>query len=519
MIVEKFPLEKTNRFSQFFLDYISEKEALKPFYNHYPKLNNFKSQIKSKKFSLKKRQILYQILKSQYSELEISEKVKANIEALKLEHTFTITTGHQLNIFTGPLYFIYKIITVVNAAKELKKIYSDYNFVPVYWMGSEDHDFDEIKYFNLFGKKHVWETDQTGATGRFVTKSMNALIKQLPEKVELFEKAYLQHKTLSEAVRYYVNELLGLEGIVVVESDNRNFKQEFTKIMEDDIFNHHANDLVEETSSQLLTLNYKAQIFPRIINFFYLKGNLRERIIKENNGWKVNNTDLYFSEDEIKNLLKNEPEVFSPNVIMRPLYQETILPNLAYVGGPGELLYWLYLKSTFEYYNLSFPILMPRNFALIINKLSKKKMDKLGVSVENLFSSKEVLKKNYLLKNVDNQVDLSEDKVGLKSVFDNISLQTKQIDDSLEGFIRAEYSKALKSINTIEKRLKKSEEIKHEVALNQITAFKKKLFPKGGLQERHDNFLNIYINNPDFIQELINSFNPFDVNMNVLIDK
>lgn len=519
MTLEKLPLEHTNAFSQFFLDYVSRKDTLQPFYNLAPKPENFKAQIENKKFTSEKRDVLFHALTDQYSGLEISQSVKSNIESLKSENTFTITTGHQLNIFTGPLYFIYKIVTVVNACKELKLRYPNFNFIPVYWMASEDHDFDEIKYFNLFGKKHVWETEQKGAVGRFKTDELKALIDQLPEKVELFEKAYLEHDSLVSAARYYVNELFSDEGVVVIDGDDKNLKQQFSKTIEDDIFNHHANDLVEETSGKLSALGYKPQVYPRAINFFYLKGSIRERLVKEQNGWKVNNTELIFSENEIKNLLKNEPEVFSPNVIMRPLYQETILPNLAYVGGPGELVYWLQLKSTFDYYKLSFPILLPRNFAHVINKASRKKVDKFEFTITDLFSKPKVLKEKYLQEHSDNQINLNQEKENLKSVFDKITQQGKNIDGSLTGFIGSEYAKALKGVENIEKRLKKSEESKHEVALNQISGLKEKLFPGGGLQERHDNFLTFYLNNLNFINQLIESFEPFDFKMNVITEE
>src|SRR5699024_1121789 len=148
----------------------------------------------------------------QYKGLPIKAPVQENIESLKQANTFTVTTGHQLNIFTGPLYFIYKIITVINTSKVLAKEYPDCRFVPVYWMASEDHDFEEINHFNLFGKTYRWETSQKGPVGRFSTESIQAVLDDLPEKVPLFENAYQEGKTLAAATRHYVHELFGAEG-------------------------------------------------------------------------------------------------------------------------------------------------------------------------------------------------------------------------------------------------------------------------------------------------------------------
>lgn len=517
MKVEKIDLSKTNSFSPFFLDYLSNTKELSSYYGNRPEPERFQDQIEQKDFSADKRQVLHDTLLDQYT--DIHPAVQANIDGLLLENTYTVTTGHQLNIFTGPLYFIYKIVTVINTCKTLKEKYPDKNFVPVYWMASEDHDFDEICYFHLFGKKYSWECDQKGAVGRFKTDGLLQVLDQLPEKAEVFEKAYKNYDSLAEAVRYYINELFGAEGVVALDADDRRLKAEFAHVIEDDLINHHANDLVEETSSKLTALGYSAQVFPRTINFFHLDGDIRERIVIEDGAWKILNTDLSFSLEEIKSMIANEPEKFSPNVVMRPLYQEVILPNLAYIGGPAEVVYWMQLKTVFDHYKTAFPILMPRNFAMYINKPSLKKIEKTGLSNEALFSDGKQLKENYLAEHSTIDIDLSSESKKLKDLFDGLAEKAKDVDGSLTGFVGAEYNKAQKSLDIIEKRLQKAGEQKHEVALNQIAGVKEKLFPNGGLQERHDNFLNFYLNNNQFITELLASFDPFDYRFNILIEE
>ncbi|MFY0654521.1 MAG: bacillithiol biosynthesis cysteine-adding enzyme BshC [Cyclobacteriaceae bacterium] len=519
MKVEKIELGNTNAFSSFFLDYISSKESLSLFYGRKAQIESFEGQIAEKNFEQQKREVLHKVLSEQYDDLDTSAPVQTNTDALLDENTFTVTTGHQLNIFTGPLYFIYKIVTVINACKALKAKYPEKNFVPVYWMASEDHDFEEINHFSLFGKKYAWNCDQKGAVGRFSTDSIQDLLSELPEKVELFERAYTSHKQLVDAVRCYINDLFGDYGVIAMDADDRRLKAQFSEVVEDDILNHHANDLVEETSSKLSSLDYHAQVFPRAINFFYMDGDIRERIVKGDAQWKVLNTDLTFSEEQIKQLIRDEPEKFSPNVVMRPLYQEMILPNLAYCGGPAEVVYWMQLKRVFEYYQTPFPILMPRNFALIVNKAVGKKMQKFEFSNEDIFLKEEVLKEIHLRSLGDGEIDLSEERRVLQTVFEGLTDKANSVDGSLKGFIGAENSKALRCISAIEKRLKKANEQKNESALNQISALKSKLFPNGSLQERHDNFLNFYINNPEFISELVNLFDPFDYSFNMLKDE
>lgn len=516
MQVEKIALRDTNSFSDFFLDYLDNKEELRKFHGLRPEVACFEEQIGKKEYADENRQVLCKALEEQYGDIAKSSAVSSNLAQLKETNTYTITTGHQLNIFTGPLYFIYKIATVVNACKTLKEKYPTYNFVPVYWMASEDHDFDEISYFNLFGKKYEWQTDQKGAVGRFKNEGLKELLDSLPEKTELFERAYLESENLADAVRYYVNELFTEEGVVVVDADHAELKSLFAPIIKDELLTSTSNELVESTNSELEAIGYKPQIYAREINFFYLQDGSRERIIKEGESYAVNNTSLRFSESEILTALENHPERFSPNVVMRPLYQEVILPNLAYVGGPAEMIYWLQLSKVFAHYKTPFPILLPRNFALYINSASIKKMEKFELTSFDIFRNVEDLRADYLAKHGEDEMNLNGEVDDLKQVYDLLIEKAETVDASLKGFIAAEHAKAAKGLDNIAKRLKKSEEQKHETALNQMGALKDKLFPGGGLQERHDNFLNFYFNNSNFVKEILDGLDAFDLRMHVL---
>lgn len=506
-------LKDTQSFSSFFLDYIQPKPELKPFYGLYPTIENLGKQTQNKSFNQEYRDTLVQALTQQYQSCSPSDLTSQNINSLQDANTYTIVTGHQLNIFTGPLYFIYKIVTAINTCKELKAKHPDQNFVPVYWMASEDHDFEEISYFYLFGKKYQWKTEQTGAVGRFNPKELEAIIGELPEALELFQKAYLEHDTLSDAVRYYINELFGSYGVVCVDGDDPLLKGQFSHVIKQDVLQQDIAPRVEKTSQELTDLGYSCQIKPRAINHFYLHEGIRERIIFEDGQYVINNTDLTFSSSEIEKLIDEHPDRFSPNVVLRPLYQEIILPNLAYIGGPAEMIYWLQLKDIFDCNNVPFPILLPRNFATIIASNLQPKIEKLEYADEQLFIPTSELQAQFVDQHATSDIDLAEDFEALQKVFDDLAEKANLVDGSLKGFIGAEYNKAQKSLGNIEKRLKKSEEKKHETELNQIESLKKKLFPSNGLQERHDNFMNFYLNHPSFIDDLVTGLQPLDFKM------
>lgn len=520
MQVEKIPFAETNAFTSFFLDYIGQHPQLKKFHGRFPEIGNFKDQLteKSTSFPKQNREVLVAALQEQYKNYTITDPVKNNLEALRSDKTFTVTTGHQLNIFTGPLYFIYKIVTVINTCKQLKKVYPEYNFVPVYWMASEDHDFDEIKYFKLNGKKYTWESEQAGAVGRFNPKELEGILKELPEGLTLFQKAYLKHKTLSDAVRFYVNELFGAEGIVVVDADSKALKTLFKEVIRDDVFNHTPQKLVDATNAELEKAGYEPQVNCREINFFYLDNNLRSRIEQQDDRYRIVDSALSFSKKELEALIESAPETFSPNVILRPLYQEIILPNLAYIGGPSEVVYWLQLKEVFTQYKTPFPILMPRNFAMVLDPPMVRKFEKTGLELNELFFEKNYLFNHFAVKFSRNKIKLNGEKEAIQNYFQIIRQQAEAFDKTLGPMVGAETQRAIKSLEKIEQKLLRSEKRFQSDKLQQVEAVKDALFPNGSLQERTDNFLNFYLQDPQFIQKLLTHFDPFDFRFSVLLE-
>ncbi len=399
MDIDCLPFKNTGYFSKLICDYVAEESQLAPFYNQFPHLANFEQQIAGKKasFPLENRKVLQKALKHQYENHRISNGTEEHIAALANQNTFTVVTGHQLNLFTGPLYFLYKIISTINLCETLKKQYPEQHFVPVYWMATEDHDFEEINYFNFKGKKIQWNKEAAGAVGQLSTDGLEELSttysnllgdsKNAKVLKELFESAYLKHKNLTEATRFLANALFGEYGLVIVDGDDSDLKRLLIPYAKRDIFEQTSHKVVSETIDKLqgLPTDYGVQVNPREINYFYLTDGVRERIVERNGTYFVNDTQLKFSKEELLVELETYPERFSPNVIARPLYQEVILPNLCYIGGGGELAYWLELKSAFKAMAVPFPMLLLRNSALVITQKQNKKLQKLNVPFGGYF--------------------------------------------------------------------------------------------------------------------------------------
>ena len=520
--------QKSGYFTKLIVDYLDKKTELKSLYNRFPTLENFQSQLdeKSQNYSAENRKSLVTALENQYKGFQISEATSTNISLLSNSKTFTITTGHQLNLFTGPLYFLYKIVSAITLCATLKKENPDYNFVPIYWMATEDHDFEEINHFNFKNVKINWNKESYGPVGRVSTQGLKDVFKAFALELgigenasylkELFENSYLKHNNLADATRFLANELFGDKGLVILDGDDIMLKQLFIPFVKNELIHKTTFQKVSETNA-MLEKEYEIQVNPREINLFYIEDELRERIVFENNLFKINNTTLSFSEKEIIELLENSPEKFSPNVILRPLYEEVILPNLCYIGGGGEIAYWLQLQSTFEAYKITFPILLVRNSVLLVTEKQTIKAEKLNLSWENLFSNQLVLFAQKTKEFSKFNLDFSEQKEHLKQQFEKLLLIANQTDKSFIGAVKAQQTKQIKGLENLEKRLLKAEKKMHADELERIIKLQNELFPNQGLQERRNNFAEYYNEyGQEFIDKLFRQLKPLEPSFTII---
>ncbi|WP_010255812.1 bacillithiol biosynthesis cysteine-adding enzyme BshC [Myroides injenensis] len=528
MPLDKITFQNSGYFSKLMIDYLNQEDNLRHLYNHFPTIDSFKIQIEEKKrnYPLANRAILSDALKKQYKNTNTSTLTLENIQLLEKENTYTVTTGHQLNLFTGPLYFLYKIISVINLAKELKEKYPEDNFVPVYWMATEDHDFEEINHFIFDEKVICWNKESNGPVGRLTTDGLEKVFEVFKSHIgigvnadrikELFENAYLKHTNLTDATRYLANELFAEYGLVIIDGDDKELKKLFIPYVKEELLHQSAIKEVEKSYATLS--NYFIQVNPREINVFYILDNLRERIITENGIYKVNNTDIKFTESELLQELDNHPERFSPNVILRPLYQEIILPNLCYTGGGGELAYWLELKKVFELHKITFPMLLLRNSVLLVTDKQVKKLEKLALTWKDIFTKQEQLLNKKALEYSTHNYDFNAQKIFLQEQFkslENIALQT---DKSFLGAVKAQEKKQLKGLNNLEKRFLKAEKRSHSEKLERIALLQNELFPNGSLQERIVNYSVFYKEYGDgLIKILLEKLSPLDHEFDIIV--
>ncbi|MBB4077899.1 bacillithiol biosynthesis cysteine-adding enzyme BshC [Lewinella aquimaris] len=515
MKIERIPFVEVPQFSKRDVAYATGSEDLKPFYNYPVSLEAFREVIRDKTRDNTDRDLLVDTLEQQYADLGLAGEAPANLQLLRSRQTFTVITAHQPSLFTGPLYYVLKICSAINLARQLNEAYPEQQFVPVFISGAEDHDFEEVNHTYLYGNRIEWENEGAGPVGKRLSDTLGSALEQLKEILgdretarsvyARIERAYTSHETYGMGALALVHELFGKHGVVVADMSHRPFKEAFRHIMERELFDSVSQPLIEEAQRQLEALGYSGQAHARDINLFYLteKPAGRNRIVREGERFRILDTDLEFSTDEMRRELQDHPERFSPNVVMRPLYQELIFPNLAYIGGGGEIAYWLERKQQFAAFGINFPMLVRRNSALWIDRGNQKKLDKLGLDYRALFRDADLIIRDYVAEQSENELSLADELAKLESLFRGIAEKAERIDPTLAKAVMGEHARQAKAVENLEGRIRRTEKQRFETAMNQIRGLRDKLFPANGLQERYDNFLNFYLQEGEQLFEVL----------------
>lgn len=514
------PYQDTHCFSNLVTDYLAGDKKLDGFFQFAPNEKGIREAIETRKSYPVNRTLLVQTIRQRYAPLNRSKKLQANIEALLKEDTFTVCTAHQPNLLTGYLYFIYKIVHAIKLAELLSEQYPDKRFVPVYYMGSEDNDLEELGTFRYNGKRYTWDANgQKGAVGRMQTESLKPLLNELfrtlgppGEKTEqlkdLLARAYLQHDTIAAATHYLVNELFGEYGLIVLNPDEAQFKQLFTTIMQDDLLQGTAEGVVKAQMEQL-SVHYKTQAFPRPINLFYLTDTLRERIVHQEGTWSVLHTNITFTQEALLHELQTYPERFSPNVVLRGLFQETLLPNVAFIGGGAEVAYWLQLKPLFEYYQVFYPVLLLRQSVQWITPIARKKMKQASLSVSDIFTHTNDWVQQLIVDASSVLPDTTQAQQEISSVLFTLKDKAVAIDGTLADATDATIKKTKRLLESLQTKMWRAEKRKHAIAIARLEKVKSLLLPNGALQERVENFIEFYPYLGDaFIKQLYASMEP-----------
>lgn len=501
------------RLSPLITAYCLGESTLRELYRTSPVVEEMAREAKNRVIAPEVSAALHEVLSEQYQGLTLHKAVAENLQAFAAGNAVTVTTGHQLCILGGPAFVMYKILSAIRLAQSIQPWVTDKKVVPVFWLASEDHDRDEINHVFFRNRRIEWNTQQTGAVGRFSTDGLSDVLQQVSELatdessrkyVELFGKILTEHRTLSSATRAWVNECFGEWGVVVLDADDARLKRFFIPAMRRDLLRQTTFSAVTETNTRLKQLGYEPQVNPRQLNLFYLRNQSRVRIETTDDKWHTIDQSMQWSQESILAELQEHPEHFSPNVLMRPLYQETILPNIAYVGGPGELAYWMQLKGVFSQFEIPMPALVLRDAAVVVSEPCLRRLSKLGLSSADLLRPKAELIEQLL---GDAKLDFSEEINRLQILYQQLAERMSNVDPTLKATAMAELQRVLSGIEQLQAKTWKAIKTKEEQKLTALNKVWEEVFPEGEWQERRDNLLGLAIaNDKELLRALLANF-------------
>lgn len=474
------------------------------------------------------RKLLCKVLLSQYESFEHANEIKESISLLKESNTFTVITAHQPCLYLGPLYNIYKAISAIKLSRQLNEKNPDSKFLPVFIVGGEDHDFEEMNHFHLYNKELRWETSQVGSVGRMEMDGLAEVTEELlslhsseddKQKLATLSQFYKDKKSFAEATRAMLHHLLGKYGLITVNMDNSDLKSMMSGDIKKEILEQPSISLVSEAQKAMNAIGFDGQTHIRDINFFYLCAAGRKRIEFEKDSYKVLDTDIAFSKEELLHEIQSSPDRFSPNVIMRPIYQQRVFPNVAYVGGGGELAYWMERKSQFEDFKVHYPVLVRRDSFLLLDKKFQRDHSKTDFDLEAYFQNENTLISQFVDDTKSSDLDITPFQEEMSYLFSRLSEKVVQADPTLSKSINAEAAKVSNSLQGIQKKLNRLFKQQTETSINRLKKLRSKILPSNKLQERYNNFLPYYLRfGDDWFEQLLEHSNPLDMRLKLLLE-
>jgi len=499
--------------NKLFLDYLYKFDNVKDFYSsNFRNKEDFLQKFKniSEQFDL--RNEIYGIISGQYKGKEISLKTQKNISLLKDKKTLAIVTGQQLGILGGPLYTFYKTITALKLCSHLNERYDEYQFVPVFWLEADDHDFEEVRSINLLNgnndiKKIVYSDEavpeeNAGSIGYLkLSGSINIFFDELDKVLrdtefkqplmETLRSSFSRDKTFKQAFAELLFWLFDEYGLILFDPQDTNVKNILKPVFKKEIsdFRQHTEKLVY-VSAKLEEL-YHAQVKVRPINLFYNFDGGRYLIEPIENEYRLKGKRKKFTREELLELAEKEPYNFSPNVLLRPVCQDYLFPTGFYIAGPSEISYLAQALPLYNIYQIPPPIFYPRSSATILEKNINSIMDKFGLDIRDVFVDSETLKRRIIESISKNSLnDLFTDAMNnIELILDQLKEKLFEIDKTISDGSTRYKQKILNDLNALKEKSLEAEKKKHEITLRQIDKVSNILYPNSNLQEREFNFI------------------------------
>ncbi len=498
-----------------FLDYLDEFNNVERFYGKNFRATEqylpFFKQLSEKERPNRLR--VSEILKAQYQNQKVSKQTEQNIQALTSEKTIAVLTGQQLGILGGPLYTIYKSITAIKLCNHLKENYDGFNFVPIFWLEGDDHDYDEVRNFSILNNENqilnikyddgqIDEVNRGSIGGLKFNQNIENVISELTGSLretefkapllDLIKSIYQPEKTFLETFRELMIQLFDEYGLLVFNPLDPDVRKLLTPVFTKEIteFGEHTGDIVERSAE--LEEVYHAQVKVKPINLFYIEEKERLSIEPTDTGeYRLKGKRKKFTKDELLAQLESSPEKFSPNVLLRPICQDYLFPTAFYIGGPGEISYFAQVSPLYKIYNIEEPFIYPRSSATIVEKGVQVIVEKNGLTYTDIFSEEEELIQKILAASSDINLEtlFMNSQEEINSSLNQISDKLFFIDKTLVDLTSKSKQRIEETINYLKTKAVESEKRKYESTIRQISKVRNVLYPNNNLQERELNWI------------------------------
>ncbi len=507
-------------YSSLFFDYLrGDPEVMKHFAGTFRDSTGFAAVMSNIDGRPVDRSTLVQVLRDQNTAFGAGANTLENIDRLARSTTYAVVTGQQVGVFGGPLYTCYKAATAILLAARLKVKFPDKDFVPVFWLEGEDHDFTEMSAIAIPDKDGritpvsylpggVVPERNLGPIGELVFDEwIDRAVERLRELLPVTEfteplfagvrSCYAPGKTFNEAFARWLGYLFHAYGLIFISANHPRLKRLLSPIFIRELNEFPAVSQLVITQSAELEQRYHAQIKTKSINLFLFHKGGRYLIEPRETDFSLKGTRHFLSKDELLGIARETPELLSPNVVLRPVIQDTLLPTVAYIAGPSEIAYHAQLRPVYEHFGTVQPIIYPRASVSVIEDKVKRAAEKFELDIEEFFGDQERLvarvveqisavKVDGMFGNADQQ---------LQSSLNELKFGLNEVDPTLIPALDNTLSRIRQQLNVLKEKAVVAQQRQHETAVRQIERSFAMLLPEGSMQERELNilfFLNKY---------------------------
>jgi len=493
--------------SPLYYDFLTSPERVREFYPvDYRDGAAAAKSAAARAYPAERRAAIASVMKRQASELGAASVFAAAIAKFEKKDTLAVVAGQQPGLFGGPLYTVYKALTCVHLARRVEEA-SGRPTVPIFWVASDDHDFDEVRKawvtdgsgsdpllleYEAGGPHASFSRIRIGSAIEPVLAKLEEALGEAPEAGEIMARltdAYAPGRAWAEAFARFMAGVVGPLGMIVFDPADAEAKRIALPVFEREVeLGGRSAAVARDRGEALVRRGYHAQIARagNELNLFWHGGSEREAVRVDEGGAFRAAGGQKWTRQELLDAIRAKPEDASPGVLLRPIVEDHLLPTAAYVGGPSEVAYWAQVYALYPLFDMAPPAIAPRAGATLLEPKVARTLNKFHLSWECLSGDVEVVIREALRAILPERFRdvFEEERAKWSDGFRKIEEQVLAFDPSLKPAVITAHGRVEREIETLEKKLLHVWKRRQEESVQQIRRARAHLFPHGELQER-----------------------------------